>query len=115
MHKYLTNYICSYVCMIHYITVRYSTEQYSTTNNTSVQRRSMYLYRIIQVEAYHVTLVGRDTELYPSYMHDTTGSEHIRAFEAVTWTNHLQCLSQPPHANGKHRQSRVVVISPPRH
>lgn len=30
-------------------------------------------------------------------MHDTTDSEHIRAFEVVTWTNHLQYLSASHH------------------
>lgn len=95
MHMYLTNYICSYVCMIHYITVQYSTvriqynKQYLRTEKVCNPCRKRY-------GAVPSTIV-KICELFPSYMHDTIESEHIRAFEVVTWTNHLQCLSASHH------------------
>lgn len=57
---------------------------YSTPYNTTY---NIHMYR----DAVRVKV-----QILPFYMHDTTYSGHIRAFEVVTWTNrsdHLPCGS----------------------
>lgn len=87
---------------------------YSTPYNTTY---NIHMYR----DAVRVKV-----QILPFYMHDTTYSGHIRAFEVVTWTNrsdHLPCGSAShwsitsQHKKKTNRQSlyrkraRIVVIS----